>query len=185
MSTLSVETTKVWDPNPIMRALKVCMAAHSGQKRKYSEEPYHVHPARVALKVQYLPGADEDMVVAAYLHDVLEDTQWTAEDLRRCWFSPAAVAMVIALTNQSKGVKAPRAERKRMDREYLRTCTRPVKIIKLCDRIDNLRDTIMCPDEAFRKMYAEESALLADAVGDASSNLKAELLTCVEELRAV
>lgn len=57
----------------------------------------------------------------------------------------------------------PRAERKAKDRQRLSQCNRETKIIKLLDRIDNLQDAIFAP-AGFRRLYAEESLLLADAL---------------------
>jgi len=61
----------------ISKAKRICKKAHKGQKR-WNGDPYFTHPFRVAASLDYL---DEDVVVAAYLHDVLEDTEWTEADL--------------------------------------------------------------------------------------------------------
>ena len=61
------------------RALAFCMAAHAGvgQVRKYTGEPYAVHPIAVAALVRaYVPDASEEMLIAALLHDVVEDTRF-------------------------------------------------------------------------------------------------------------
>jgi hypothetical protein len=57
------------------------------------------------------------------------------------------------------------------------------KIIKLLDRIDNLQEMAGAPG-GFRRKYCDESRLLAEVIGDADPELKAELLDCVESLRA-
>ena len=173
-----------WYPNPILRAGFVARLAHMGVNRKYSKDrPYISHPERVAGRVQTLPTTSEDMAVAAFLHDVLEDVKWVTEEQLRSCFSKHAIDLVVDLTNKSKGSPLPRPARKQMDRDHLRGCCNEVKMIKLIDRIDNLRDMHKA-ERGFRKIYAEESRALAEAVGDVSSALKAELLECVAEMLA-
>ena len=67
-------------PN-VQNAIAFATEAHKSQKRK-SGEPYIVHPLLVACIVAYF-GGDEVMVCAALMHDVVEDTEYTLEDVRR------------------------------------------------------------------------------------------------------
>lgn len=116
---------------------------------------------RVAGRVMMLPQVDEDVVCAAWMHDVLEDCPGVEIPPI---FSPRCYQMIVALTNPSK--KHPdlnRAARKQMDRDHLRNCDPWVKIIKLVDRIDNLRDLQACRD-GFEYQYAKESTLLSQAL---------------------
>ncbi len=166
--------------NLILESAKFAQQAHAGQNRKYGRGPYVHHPARVAARVALLPDATEEMVAAAFLHDVLEDTHASIGDLEQR-FGPAVAGLVRELTNQSKGLPLPRAERKRMDREHLATISRPAKLIKLLDRIDNLREVGgASPD--FRRLYTQESLLLAEAIGDADKGLKKELIDAAHQL---
>lgn len=157
----------------ILRAAAFAARVHAGQRRKYTGLPYIVHPARVAGRVGVLPDAKDEMVAAAYLHDVLEDTTTTAAELEQ--FGPQVTYYVKWLTNKSKGTGLSRAERKQMDREHLRGAPFEVKQIKLLDRIDNLSEIDDAPTD-FKKLYVEESFLLADALGEGP---------LVDELRAV
>jgi (p)ppGpp synthase/HD superfamily hydrolase len=61
----------------IVKADLFAMVAHAavGQRRRYTDEPYIVHPRRLALRIAALPGATVEMVVAALLHDTVEDTR--------------------------------------------------------------------------------------------------------------
>ena len=63
----------------VRKAQVYAMAAHAavGQKRKYTGEPYIVHPAEVAKIVAGVPGSTPDMVAAAWLHDVVEAVSYT------------------------------------------------------------------------------------------------------------
>jgi (p)ppGpp synthase/HD superfamily hydrolase len=77
------------------RAIAIAAQAHQGQKDK-GGAPYILHPLRVMLAL----SSDEDRTVAV-LHDVLEDTPWTADALRREGFSDTIVAAVESLTRRS------------------------------------------------------------------------------------
>jgi len=77
-------------------------AAHAavGQKRKYSDDDYIVHPIRVAnLVKQY--GGTEEMIAAAYLHDVVEDTDVTMDTITSL-FGSVVASLVKDLTDVSK-----------------------------------------------------------------------------------
>ena len=168
--------------NLILKAASFARCAHADQRRKYNDRPYIQHPARVAGRVAAHPDATEVMVAAAFLHDVVEDTPHTLDEIV-AEFGPEVARLVAELTSPSKGMKAPRHERKQLDRDHLSTVSREAKVIKLLDRIDNLQEMAAAPS-GFRKKYCEESRLLAEVIGDAAPELKAELLACVEKLEA-
>jgi (p)ppGpp synthase/HD superfamily hydrolase len=147
----------------IIKAAALAARAHAGVPRKHTGFPYIYHPARVAGRVGILPGATEEMVAAAYLHDVLEDTTITKEEIEA--ETNAQVAFYVdCMTNKSKGLKLPRAERKALDRKHLSEVPFEIKQIKAIDRIDNLLE-ISGATTDFKKLYAEESMLLADVLG--------------------
>ena len=168
--------------NLILKAASFARCAHAEQRRKYNDRPYIQHPARVAGRVAAHPDATEVMVAAAFLHDVVEDTPHTLDEIV-AEFGPDVARLVAELTSPSKGMKAPRHERKQIDRDHLVTVSREAKILKLLDRIDNLQEMAEAPG-GFRRKYCEESRLLAEAIGDADPDLKAELLDCVARLEA-
>jgi len=171
-----------WADPLVMKAQQVAADAHKGQKRKHSNDPYLIHPMRVARRVMTRPDATPEMVAAAWLHDVVEDTPVTLDEIGKEFGSEIA-QLVRELTNASEGSRAPRKERKAMDRAKLAGASREAKIIKLLDRIDNLDDLRKSPaDDDFRDLYAEESRALADAIGDADSRLKNELLQLADEV---
>lgn len=147
----------------ILKAAQLAARAHQGQKRKYSGFPYITHPARVAGRVGIIPGATEEMVAAAYLHDVLEDTAVTRAEIEEAT-NAQVVFYVDCMTNKSKGTGLPRDQRKALDRKHLSDVPAEVKQIKAIDRIDNLLEMTDSPAD-FKRLYAEESLLLADALG--------------------
>ena len=166
----------------IVQAAQFAAEAHRGQTRKYTQRPYIEHPMRVAGRVMTLPHVDEDVVCAAWMHDVLEDCPGFGIP---AIFSPRCHRMVIALTNLSKRFpEMNRGERKAMDRDHLRNCEHWVKTIKLVDRIDNIRDIGQAPSD-FRITYLEESDLLNEALrvpgNDLLQQLHDELQQTIDE----
>lgn len=159
----------------MIQAARVAEFAHRGQLRKYTGRPYIEHPGRVAARMMRHCAADEYIVAAAWLHDVLEDTSVSEEDL--AVFMPGlSMRYVKMLTNPSKQTPhLNRAQRKELDREHLRTCPGDVRRIKMADRIDNLLD-LMHPtaDIAFVETYLRESDLLLSSLLIPHDDLTAE-----------
>jgi len=138
------------------------MAAHEaiGQKRKYTGEPYYLHPQRVAKilqGVQYtLP---EEALAVALLHDVVEDTQVELHTIGEV-FGPKVEQGVALLTDMPTVEGGPnRAKRKELDRLRLSQAPAWVQTIKVADMIDNT-STIVEHDPKFAKVYLEEKRLM-------------------------
>jgi (p)ppGpp synthase/HD superfamily hydrolase len=145
----------------VRKAQVYAMAAHAavGQRRKYTNEPYIVHPAEVAKIVAGVPGSTPDMVAAAWLHDVVEDTGCTYTDIHMA-FGADIAALVGWLTDVSKPEDGNRAVRKAIDREHTAAAPAEAQTIKLADLISNSR-SIMAHDPEFARVYlAEKRALL-------------------------
>lgn len=153
----------------VERARVFATAAHAavGQVRKYTFEPYIVHPAEVASIVRSVPHTDE-MVAAAWLHDTVEDTDVTIEDVR-AEFGDKVAELVGWLTDVSRPEDGNRAVRKAMDRAHSAAAPAEAQTVKLADLIANTR-SIMKHDVAFAKTYLEEKRLLLDVMdkGDAT-----------------
>jgi (p)ppGpp synthase/HD superfamily hydrolase len=136
-------------------------AAHAavGQLRKYTNEPYIVHPAEVVSIVRSVPHT-EAMVAAAWLHDVVEDTGVTIETVR-AEFGEEVADLVGWLTDVSRPEDGNRAHRKARDREHTAAAPAEAQTVKLADLISNTR-SIMAHDPKFAVTYLEEKqALLA------------------------
>lgn len=167
----------------VERADFVADIAHKKQRRKYTGEPYIIHPRRVEAKVAQHPKATTKMRAASKLHDVREDT-WVDEITLRAIFGDEITDLVMELTNPSKQMDVnttTRRDRKAVDLAHLKEVSWEAKIIKLCDRIDNLRDLSRAKTD-FRRKYASESFALAEAIGDADEELKEELVGLCHEL---
>ena len=157
----------------IIRARVFATAAHAavGQVRKYTFEPYIVHPAEVASIVMSHGGTDA-MVAAAWLHDVVEDTGVTIETIR-AELGTEVAELVGWLTDVSKPEDGNRARRKAMDREHTAAAPSEAQTIKLADLISNSR-SIMAHDPAFAKTYLEEKRLLLAVMHRGDAGLHAE-----------
>lgn len=149
------------------------------QRRKYTGEPYIVHPAAVVGIVRTVPHTEE-MLAAAWLHDTVEDTPATIEEVRRT-FGRAVAGLVEMLTNVSRPEDGNRAKRKAIDLAHLAKASPEAKTIKLADLIDNT-SSIVARDPAFARVYLSEKAKLLEVLreGDALlwEHAHAQLVMC-------
>ncbi len=159
------------------RALSFAAHKHTGHKRKYTFEPYTNHLVNVAELVASVVD-DPEMVVAALLHDTIEDTATTADEIRAA-FGDRVAGLVVALTDTTHaGMVGPdgkllnRAARKVIDRDRLANVCTDAKTIKLADLIDNTKD-ITRHDPKFAKVYLKEKAALLEVLGDGHPDLLA------------
>lgn len=144
----------------IDQAISFAALAHAGQKRKYTFDPYIVHPIEVMSIVRSVEPDREDMAVAAILHDVLEDTVISLAELERRFGSEIA-EMVVGLTEVE--MEGNRAARKAAEVERLAEETYEVQTIKVADMISNSR-TIVPFDPGFAKVYLREKRDLLTAL---------------------
>jgi guanosine-3',5'-bis(diphosphate) 3'-pyrophosphohydrolase len=146
----------------VQKAAQFAAKAHSGQLRRYTNAPYFTHCEAVAHAVA-AAGADEVTIAAAYLHDVLEDTDATIDELIEA-FGPGIAEIVADLTNvytKAAYPKLSRAQRKRLETERLAHISPRAKIIKRADIADNTL-TIVERDPKFAAIYLpEKKAMLA------------------------
>lgn len=147
-------------------ALRFAISAHHGQVRKYTGMPYIFHPVGVASLVSEY-GGTEDMVIAALLHDVLEDTSTTAEQIEDL-FGPTVTGFVEDLTEHPHA--GNRAMRKNQEAFRLVLCSEPVHTIKIADLIDNAR-SILRFDPKFGKVFLEEMRTLTRVLHRANPDL--------------
>jgi len=155
------------------RVLEFATAAHGDQKRKYTGEPYIVHPIAVAEIVKTVPHTDE-MVAAALLHDVVEDTHVTIDQIQDN-FGDKVAELVGWLTDISRPEDGNRRTRKALDRIHSANAPADAQTIKLADLIDNTL-SIEKYDPGFYKVYKEEKIELLKVLtkGDPSLLLRAQ-----------
>ena len=156
--------------NIVERARVFATAAHAavGQTRKYTGEPYVVHPIEVSELVASVNGT-EAMVAAALLHDVLEDTGVTVDVLEEQFGSKVA-DLVLWLTDISRPKDGNRSARKALDRQHSAAAPAAAQTIKVADLISNTR-SIIAHDPGFAKVYLEEKRLLLDVLTRADPTL--------------
>jgi (p)ppGpp synthase/HD superfamily hydrolase len=163
------------------RAEALARRAHAGQLRDDSQDPYVVHPARVAARLAARFPADPALTAAAWCHDVLEDCPQITRDELFAAIGDEAFAIVSEVTNPSKQhPELPRAERKAMDRAHIAVISRRARCLKLADRADNLRDGCACPDKDWLATYVHESRLLAQVLRGTDPELEAGLAQALD-----
>ena len=155
----------------IERAEQFAVKAHGPQKRKYSGDPYIVHPLEVAKIVQGVPHTNA-MVAAAILHDVIEDTEASYDDVA-VNFGSVVADLVDELTDVSKPEDGNRAVRKALDRAHLAKASADAQTIKLADVISNSQD-IKANDPSFAKVYIEEMKALLEVLTKGDKTLYAK-----------
>ncbi len=131
----------------ITEAYHFAAAKHVGQRRKgVAEEPYVNHLTEVAeLAARATAGADIEVIVAAVLHDTVEDTQTTFEEIADR-FGDRVAGLVAEVTDDKT---LPKAERKRLQIEHAAHASQGAKIIKLADKTSNLRAMAVSPPKGW------------------------------------
>ena len=135
------------------RVLEFATAAHGDQKRKYTGEPYITHPIAVAEIVKTVPHTDE-MIAAALLHDVVEDTHVTLDQIEDN-FGEKVAELVGWLTDISRPEDGNRRFRKSLDRDHSANAPAEAQTIKLADLIHNT-ESIEKNDPGFYTVYKQE-----------------------------
>lgn len=154
------------------RAKEFATRSHAmiDQRRKYTGEPYIIHPAAVAELVRSVPHTTA-MLCAAWLHDVVEDTPITLNEIEH-EFGHEIAALVEMLTDISGPNDGNRATRKALDKAHLATASAEAKTIKLADLVDNTH-SIMAFDPHFAKVFLREKALLLEVLKEGDVTLMA------------
>lgn len=115
------------------KAKSFATKAHQGQTRKNSDEAYITHPIRVAQRLEQEGGSDS-LVCAAYLHDVVEDTPVTIDDIHHEFGKEIAQLVAAHTEDKSKTWK----ERKQHTIYCIQHAPKEVKYLIIADKLDNL-----------------------------------------------
>lgn len=125
------------------RALVFAAMAHDGGYRKGGKQPYIVHPIETSFIVASITD-DEEVIAAAALHDVIEDTDVSKEELRQVFGE--RIAELVDAESEDKRPDLPATEtwklRKQESIQHLKSECKDVKIIALADKLSNLRSTM-------------------------------------------
>lgn len=168
----------------ILRATAYAERWHRGQVRKYTGEPYIVHPIEVAHLVATVNPGDE-VVAAALLHDVIEDCGVTVNQIDQA-FGAEVAALVFMVTDRYTKEAFPelnRATRKALEVRRIATISAPAKIVKLADMISNTQ-SITLHDPGFAKTYMPEKRAMLDVLAEASPPLYVQARGLVESWEA-
>lgn len=170
--------------NLVFKSSVIAYEAHKGQFRKYgnSLDPYVLHPMRVAGLIQIAcpERVTDEMVMAAWLHDVVEDSYMDFQHLENAGIPIGVMEIVKILTRPE--TKGTREDRVNDLIEKMRYAPWKARLIKLADRVDNLGDLYgdnKCPVD-FKKMYAKEGLRLMEAMGKTNTFLEARLILLAE-----
>lgn len=159
----------------ILKALAFAAEKHRDQRRKdEGASPYINHPIALADVLVNEGGVTETTVIcAALLHDTVEDTDATPEELEAA-FGPEIRGIVMEVTDDKSLEKA---ERKRLQIEHAATISREAKLVKLADKICNVRDLISAPPAGWslerKREYFDWTRSVVDRLRGVSPALEA------------
>lgn len=144
-----------YDTELIRRAFELCVQSHDGQKR-WTNESYYIHPYNVA-KIIITLGMDSQSVAAALLHDVVEDTDVTVEQVKKM-FGDEVALLVDGVTKISRlSFTSKEQQQAESLRKMLIAMGKDIRviIIKLADRLHNMRTLDAIPDQKQRDKSLE------------------------------
>ncbi|MCC7394775.1 MAG: bifunctional (p)ppGpp synthetase/guanosine-3',5'-bis(diphosphate) 3'-pyrophosphohydrolase [Sphingomonadaceae bacterium] len=155
---------KMTDAYSIVAAASFAAERHRHQRRKDdAATPYINHPLIVAQFLSMAEVADIDVLVAALLHDTVEDTETTIDEIAE-HFGQRVAALVAEVTDDRT---LPKAERKRVEVERVAGKSAGARLIKVADKIANLRDIADHPPQWDAARTAAYRQFAADMIARA------------------
>ena len=167
------------DTSLLDRAITFAVKAHQGMERKGKGFPYIVHPREAVCIVATMTN-DQELLAAAALHDVIEDTDTTAEDLKKEFGERVAMLVEAESDDKTGGSKANTWHQRKQDTlDRLRNADLDIKIVALGDKLSNMRaiahDYAVLGDELWNRFTVKDPAehawryhALAEALNDLS-----------------
>ena len=139
----------------VQKAIDFATKVHEGQYRKGTDRPYIVHPMEVG-KIVSTMTQDEEIISAAILHDTIEDTGVTYEDLKQEFGT--RVADLVAAESEDKSKTW--IERKGHTLEHLKTASQAEKILTMADKLSNIRsmarDYLLVGEELWQRFNMKD-----------------------------
>ena len=161
--------------DPISRVLSAATFAaerHRDQRRKGKHaSPYINHPLALASLLAERGERDPTLLMAALLHDTVEDTATSFEDIERAFGREVADIVREVTDDKTLG----KAERKRLQIEHATRLSRAAKLVKLADKICNLRDVVVSPPADWSQQRKRDYFDWAKAVVDRMRGVHPEL----------
>ena len=169
----------------LLQAASFAAKKHLNQKRKGNDAaPYINHPLEVAnLLVNVGKVENFDVLIAAVLHDTIEDTETTKEEITAL-FGERVCGYVLEVTDDKS---LPKAARKQRQIEHAPHLSHGAKLIKLGDKISNIRDVTECPPDGWsderRLEYINWGAKVVSGLRGANENLEKHFDELVEKAK--
>lgn len=164
----------------MLDALQFSAEKHRGQKRKDGDTAYINHPIAVAHILKHVGGVVDPVILcSAILHDTLEDTQTSKDELvERFGKEIAEVVWEVSDDLIIKADKNRNAERKQLEIDHAPILSHQAKLVKIADKIANLRDILKNPPVNWtherKKEYFDWAKQVIDGMRGANSALEAE-----------
>ena len=167
------------DTSLLDRAITFAVKAHQRMERKGKGFPYIVHPMEAVCIVATMTN-DQELLAAAALHDVIEDTDTTADDLKKEFGERVAMLVEAESDDKTGGSKADTWHQRKQDTlDRLRNADLDIKIVALGDKLSNMRaiahDYAVLGDELWNRFTVKDPAehawryhALAEALNDLS-----------------
>ena len=167
------------DTSLLDRAITFAVKAHQGMERKGKGFPYVVHPMEAVCIVATMTN-DQELLAAAALHDVIEDTDTTADDLKKEFGERVAMLVEAESDDKAGGSKAETWHQRKQDTlDRLRNADLDIKMVALGDKLSNMRaiahDYAVLGDELWNRFTVKDPAehawryhALAEALNDLS-----------------
>lgn len=171
--------------NKLLEAASFAAQRHTGHNRKGSNsEPYINHPLEVANLLANVGGVDDiDVLIAAILHDTVEDVGVTKEDIVKR-FGERVAGLVLEVTDDKS---LPKAERKQRQVEHAPHLSTGAKLIKLGDKISNITDVTNNPPADWsldrRREYIDWGVSVVAGLRGANEGLEAKFDELVGKAR--
>jgi guanosine-3',5'-bis(diphosphate) 3'-pyrophosphohydrolase len=163
----------------LLQAASFAAKKHSSQKRKGAAgEPYINHPLEVANLLATVGGIEDyDILIAAILHDTIEDTETSEKEITEL-FGEAVCRMVLEVTDDKS---LPKLERKQLQIEHAPHLSAGAKQIKLCDKISNIRDVAENPPHDWSDERRLEYVVWGENVVAGLRGVNEKLENCFDE----
>lgn len=153
----------------IGKAIVFATEAHKDQFRKFTDEAYVFHPIEVGMLLsEYID--DADAIAAAILHDTVEDTPVTEQDIID-EFGPRVAKLVMEVSKVTEKSDGNRAYRKSVDHAHFANASPLGQSIKLADVISNTSDVVNL-NPSFAKVYVPEQEALVASLTEGNEDLK-------------
>ncbi len=172
--------------NNLLNAASFAAKYHTGQTRKGERgEPYINHPLEVANLIANVGGIDDiDILMAAILHDTVEDCGVTRDEIASL-FGETVASYVLEVTDDKS---LPKAERKRLQIEHAPHLSTGAKIVKLADKISNITDITNSPPADWtierRREYVEWGSSVVAGLRGVNAKLEAHFDSLVTRARS-